>query len=71
MVIELEASIHHGQEQRPYDVVRQDMIKQRGITILTFENNQVIQDLEGVLAKIVNVLDTKSKPLSQWERGLG
>ncbi len=63
LVIELQGRVHDDHEQIQYDAVRQDVIKSQTITILTFKNEEVIQDLEGVLAKIKKALAAESNPL--------
>lgn len=71
LVIELDGSIHNGEAQREYDFARQEIIEQQGITVVRLKNDQVVRDLESVLAEIVKYLSTSSKPLSQQGEGLG
>ncbi len=71
LVIELEGSIHNKEGQREYDAARQEIMEQRGITVLYFRNDRLIRELEGVLAEIVNALPVSPSPLSRLERGRG
>ena len=70
LVIELQGSIHDKDDQREYDAARQEMIEQQGIIVLHFKNEEVMRDLEGVLAEIEKTLTPSSQPLSRRERGL-
>jgi very-short-patch-repair endonuclease len=74
-VVELQGGIHNQKDQREYDAIREEVIEQLGIKILSFANEEVTLDLEGTLSKIINVLPpnltTPQSPLSLWERGRG
>jgi very-short-patch-repair endonuclease len=74
-VVELQGGIHNQKDQREYDAIREEVIEQLGIKILSFANEEVTQDLEGTLSKIINVLPpnltTPQSLLSQRERGRG
>jgi very-short-patch-repair endonuclease len=48
--IELDGSIHNIRKE--YDVARQDIIEDKGIKILRFRNEEVVDNMEGVLRKI-------------------
>lgn len=72
LVIELQGEVHNLAEQQAYDAVRQEIIEQRGIRVLIFKNEEVIHDLERVLAVILNAITptspTAQSPLSPRER---
>ena len=46
LVIELDGSAHNEEAQREYDAARQEIIEQQGITVLRFENDQVMRNSE-------------------------
>ena len=71
LVIELEGGLHDREEQREYDAIRQETIEQQGIVVLRIRNDEVKQDLESVLIRIVDALMVSSPPLSLRERGQG
>jgi len=54
LIIELDGSQH--QEQQDYDHKRSAFLNQQGYTVLRFWNNEVIENIEGVLEKILVVL---------------
>ena len=58
LVIELEGSSHEPADQREYDAVRIDTLEQSGIRLITFKNDQVMQDIPAVLDMIVAVLNS-------------
>jgi very-short-patch-repair endonuclease len=53
LVVELQGGIHNRANQRDYDNVRKTVIEQLGIKILSFNNNEVTQDLERILTEII------------------
>jgi very-short-patch-repair endonuclease len=61
LVIELDGGQH--QERREYDEQRTGFLNERGWRVLRFWNNDVIENLDGVLTEIANAL--KSAPPSQ------
>lgn len=56
LVIELDGGQH--QEQREYDERRTDYLQSEGWQVLRFWNNEVMANLDGVLARIIEVLST-------------
>ena len=64
LAIELDGPIHEADAQRDYDFVRDDGIRQQGIRLLRFTNDEVAIELESVLSKIIEALET---PLPKGE----
>lgn len=60
LVVELQGGIHSLEDQRQYDAIRQEIIQQQGIKVITFSNHDVEQNLEGVLQKIADTLTPPS-----------
>jgi len=54
--IEVQGGLHSHEDQREYDDIRQEVIEQLGIKILSFTNEEVMYNLEGTLSKIINAL---------------
>lgn len=54
LVIELDGSHHAGSED---DAVRDAELRARGFTVLRFWNNEVTDNLDGVLARIAEALE--------------
>ncbi|MDH5767328.1 MAG: endonuclease domain-containing protein [Gammaproteobacteria bacterium] len=61
LIIELDGGQHA--EQVNYDQKRSEYLKSKGFTVIRFWNNEVLQNLEGVL-------DTLTLALSLQERGI-
>lgn len=54
LVVEVDGSQHVDKQ---YDCERTDWLKNEGYTVIRFWNNEVIENLEGVLEEIVRVLE--------------
>lgn len=52
LVIELDGGYHENKEVKIYDEVRENDIKQYGITVLRFKNEEVFNNTDAVLSKI-------------------
>ena len=44
--IEIDGQVHNSKEQRFYDEDRTDILKEYGIKIIRFHNNEIIENLE-------------------------
>ena len=53
LVVELDGKIHDQEDQRKHDEWREHLICEREITVLRFRNEKVLQDLDGVCARIL------------------
>ena len=56
LVIELDGSQHFTEEGLEYDKIREDFMKSLGIKTLRFNNNDVWNNIEGILEEIMNNL---------------
>lgn len=56
LVIEVDGSVHDSPESSEYDAGRQELLEQRGLTVLLFSNSQVIHETDSVLYAIANCL---------------
>lgn len=55
LVVELEGEIHDRSDQRVYDGMRFEELQARGLRVLTIRNEEVLNDVEGVLSKILTL----------------
>ena len=62
LVIELDGGYHENQEVKIYDDARENEIKQLGVTVLRFKNEEVINNIKLVLSKISEVIASIKKP---------
>ena len=58
LIIELDGSQHMEQEE--YDAVRTKFLVSKGYRVLRFWNNEVMNDLEGVVMRIIQDLEEHS-----------
>jgi very-short-patch-repair endonuclease len=61
LVIELDGAVHDAKENADYDKARTFELKDLGINVLRFRNDEVINRLECVLQKIAKVADMLNK----------
>ena len=66
--IELDGGYHNEIEQQEYDKARTEIINEYGINIIRFTNEEVLQDIENIVKKI---LITAAPPPSPTWRGAG
>lgn len=52
LVIEIDGSIHNFEEVKERDEGREFMMKELGLNVIRFTNNEVLNDIENVLMKI-------------------
>jgi very-short-patch-repair endonuclease len=67
LIIELDGGQHA--EQAAYDQHRDAWLRSQGYTVLRFWNNEVMQQLEGVLEQIRGTLSLSPAPLPQAGEG--
>ncbi len=65
IIIEIDGGIHHSNDQHKYDIDREDEIRNWGIKIIRFNNEEIVNNLDNVLNKIKEVcINQTRKPLS-------
>lgn len=57
VAVEVDGDIH--KQQMDYDQARQDWLKDSGVKVIRFSNERVMNDLPGVLNKIMDVCEGK------------
>jgi len=65
---EIDGGIHDEADQKEYDIGRTVELQQFGITLIRFQNDEVINNVEAVLGQILIVL-RKPKSCSNLSRG--
>jgi very-short-patch-repair endonuclease len=61
LVIEIDGDTHAGREK--YDGVRTQFLEQQGYRVVRFTNEQVMQNLEGVLESLAATISNLTPPL--------
>ena len=64
LAIELDGGQHNEFEIANYDINRSRYLKNKGVTVIRFWNNEITQNLEGVLLEIQKVITPPNLPLS-------
>ena len=70
LVIELEGGIHELSEQKQYDEVRYEELMAGGYKVLRIKNEEVLEDVEKVLKKILYPLPFFVSPLPNLGEGI-
>jgi very-short-patch-repair endonuclease len=60
LVIELDGDIHDQKEQTDLDKGRTETLNEFGIEVLRFKNEEILDNIEQVIKKILDVLKTRS-----------
>lgn len=61
LAIEVDGDVHDNDEQRAYDDERTRRLNEAGISVLRFENREVIGHLDDVLGRIVAYIEKENK----------
>jgi len=64
IVIEIDGAYHHTEEQKIFDETRTEFLKEFGIEVLRFTNQEVIENTANVVKKIAEVLNSKQTDTS-------
>jgi very-short-patch-repair endonuclease len=59
LVIELDGAQHYTEEGKENDRLRDDLLRKEGLTILRFENVEVLKSIDTVVSQIANVLESE------------
>jgi len=65
LVIELDGGYHENKEVRIYDAARENEIKEYGITVLRFKNEEVLHNIEEVLTKIGDTISSIKREVEE------
>jgi len=61
-VIEIDGGIHQGEKQNEYDMGREAELKKLGIDVIRFTNEEVINNIDGVIKAIKENCTRKLNP---------
>lgn len=64
LVVEIDGGYHNDPLVKESDKIREDFLKEKGYAVLRFSNDKVLQNIDDVLEKIIQVL--KKPPLGVW-----
>ncbi|MFA7446376.1 MAG: class I tRNA ligase family protein, partial [Flavobacteriaceae bacterium] len=64
LVVEIDGGYHNDPQVKENDKIREDFLKKIGYEVLRFSNDEVLQNIDDVLDKIVQVLE--KPPLGVW-----
>jgi len=64
LAVELDGGQHNEFENREYDGMRTEFLKSHGINVLRFWNNEVLQNMEGVLSRVEENITPPVLPLA-------
>jgi very-short-patch-repair endonuclease len=72
LVIEIDGEIHNKKEVRKNDKVREELLEEKGYTIIRFKNEEVFANIDLVLQKIKEkIKKLKTSPPLFQRRGSG
>jgi len=60
LAVEMDGGQHNLPENREYDTARTEYLQAHGIKVLRFWNNEVMKEIEGVLARLEAEIDSCS-----------
>lgn len=69
LVIEIDGSQHFDEQNRHEDQVRTQALNALGLTVLRFDNRQVLLETEEVLAQIYNIIQKQIPPRPPLNKG--
>ena len=62
LVIEVDGATHSTEDERAYDLRREDRLRGLGYRVLRVQNVDVYENLEGVTATILSMLENRETP---------
>jgi very-short-patch-repair endonuclease len=62
LAIEVDGGYHNSKEQQAADAERTHFLNERGIRVIRFTNEQVLEETEAVLEEIAQILEAASSP---------
>lgn len=62
LVVEVDGEIHDNPEAKMYDAERTKILEGLGLRVVRFTNREVLEDFEGVCAKLDGLLGITPRP---------
>jgi very-short-patch-repair endonuclease len=71
LIIEVDGITHHNEEQLEKDKIRQGILESNGFTVIRFQDETILSNLDGVRLEISKVIKNieESTPLIPRQRG--
>lgn len=69
LIIELDGGQHGGKDTEAYDRVRTEALEAEGFGVIRFWNNEIFDNIEGVLETILTALEAAPPPQSSPRAG--
>ena len=61
LVIEVDGDVHDEPEQKAHDDARTEYVKQRGLRVARFTNEEVLSELDRVVAQIERIIESERR----------
>lgn len=62
LIIEVDGITHHFERQFQNDTIRQNILESYGFTVLRFQDDEILKNIEGVRQEIEKVIDKIKNP---------
>jgi len=63
LCVEIDGGVHDSLEQAVYDREREEVLRLRGLTLLRFKNQEVLENRETFLERLKEAIDTERRKL--------
>ncbi len=60
-IVEIDGKVHEERDRKEYDKIREEVIKTHGIKIIRFTNDEIVSNLEEVLRRLLEILNSSSQ----------
>ena len=57
LVIEVDGEVHNNEQQKEYDIMRNEHIKNLGLHVIRFTNSEIVKNTEEVIIQIKKQID--------------
>ena len=64
LVIEIDGAGHFTDEGKEYDLVRTDYMNAIGIKVVRYTNNDIMENISGVLSNLKKIIEEELSPIS-------
>jgi very-short-patch-repair endonuclease len=62
LIIEIDGGQHSAEKNKEYDVIRTRWLESQGFRVIRFWNNDISQNIDGVITRIMDALDVHPLP---------
>ncbi|MFY9814303.1 MAG: endonuclease domain-containing protein [Dehalococcoidales bacterium] len=71
LIIEIDGGQHSAEKNKEYDGIRTRWLESQGFRVIRFWNNDISQNIDGVITRITEVLDVHPLPSALSHQGRG